>query len=126
MPILNHFGGRRLPEILIVGWLTIIWGPFFYRKAMLMTQLHITSRHYKWHRRTPTRITISVTPFCKREKLMQLSPITREQYRLFRRILTSKSASAMLFGKKEKPKKQSIITGKRWNYVLTTSARIII
>ena len=27
---------------------------------------------------------------------------------------------------KEKPKKQSIITGKHWNYVLTTSPRIII
>ena len=72
------------------------------------------------------RITTSVTLFCKREKSMQPSPITKERCQLFRRIPTFRSVSVMLFGKKEKPKKQSIITGKHWNYVLTTSARIII
>src|SRR6267142_5299256 len=124
MPILSHFGGRQLQEILIVGWPTIIWALFFYRKGRLMRQFPNTSRHYKWRRRPLMRITTSVTLFCKREKSMQPSPITKERCQLFRRIPTFRSVSVMLFGKKEKPKKRSIITGKHWNYVLTTSVRI--
>ena len=47
MPTLKRSGGPRLPEILVAGWLIIIWASFFHRKARLTKRLLITGKRWK-------------------------------------------------------------------------------
>ncbi len=47
MLTLKRSGGPRLPEILVAGWLIIIWASSFHRKARLTKRLLITGKRWK-------------------------------------------------------------------------------